>query len=163
MTTKKRMFPRKKNRLLKKTVRSVLLYVICFFVLVSVSCASKKEVKNKQPAPSETVAAATEIEAEINAYRVADFKYIYTIKRKDGKPMDAEDKRFVKENSHFYTNRFTLVKDETVIFTGSNFKFDEKALEALKSRFEVEDYSKPEKPDSNKQTDSNKKVDNSNG
>ncbi len=38
--------------------------------------------------------------------------------------MNAEDKKFVKNNSHFGTNRFTLSDDETTIFAGSNYEFN---------------------------------------
>ena len=85
-----------------------------------------------------------EFESELTALRNADFDYIYSFRRKDGNPMDSDDKRFVKNNSHFATNRFTLSKDEKVIFAGSNYRFPEDGLAALKDRFEFGDYSKPE-------------------
>ena len=58
--------------------------------------------------------------------------------------MESEDKRFVKDNSHFSTNRFTLTKDELLIFAGSNYKFPKDGLDNLKERFDVTDYSKSE-------------------
>lgn len=58
--------------------------------------------------------------------------------------MTPEDKKFVKNNSHFGTNRFTLSDDETTIFAGSNYEFNPDGLAALEDRFELGDYSKPQ-------------------
>lgn len=113
-------------------------------LVLTLSCgAIENEAVNQDSTDAGKNKPANEFETELNAYKTADFTYVYVFRRKDGKPMDAEDKRFVKENSHLNTNRFTLNQDETVIFAGSNFKFEENGLAALMERFKVEDYSKP--------------------
>ena len=85
-----------------------------------------------------------EFDTELLALRTANFDYIFAFKRKDAKPLNSEDKRFVKNNSHASTNRFTKTDDDTVVFAGSNYRFPEEGLRALKERFEVQDFSKPE-------------------
>ncbi len=148
MMTKK-TFPRTKK--IRRTAASIgtltAMLGLAGLLVFSPSCVN--DIESQTPSTAETVEAVdepaeNEFEAEVRAFRDADYDYIFSFRRKDGKPMNAEDKRFVKENSHFNTNRFTLTEDETVIFAGSNFKFEKKGLEALKKRFEVRDFSKPE-------------------
>ncbi|NNE65582.1 MAG: hypothetical protein HKN33_03375 [Pyrinomonadaceae bacterium] len=120
--------------------------VICLALAVSVffigGCSPGQEANSNAPTKKPTNT-PTEAEVEVESLRTADFDYIYSLKRKDGEPMDSEDKKFVKNNAHYATNRFTLSKDETTIFVGSNYKFDPNGLDALKERFEFEDFSKP--------------------
>ena len=85
----------------------------------------------------------TDFEREIKSLKIADFDYIFVFTRRDGAKHTAEDKRFIKEMSHPFTNRFTQSEDETMVFAGSNFEFDDGNLAALKDRFEVLDFSKP--------------------
>lgn len=113
---------------------------ILIFVALSISCAAPEREK---PAAIPPAPKLTEAEREIRSMKTADFDYIYVFKRKDGGKMTSEDKRFIKEKSHFATNRFTLSKDESTVFAGSNFAFDKKNLEDLKKRFDFEDHSKP--------------------
>lgn len=145
---KKTLRQMKKTRILKTAANPIFLAALLGLTLLlafSSSCGDNSSTNTQQPAANAVEPPRNEFEAELRAFRDADFTYIFSFKRKDGLPMNADDKRFVKENSHFYTNRFTLTTGETVIFAGSNFKFDNKALDALKERFEVRDFSKPER------------------
>jgi len=120
---------------------SFTILLLVFLVSAFAACGFQPaKSESSRPAPTKEV---DEFQVELTALKNADFDYIYSFMRKDGKPMDSKDKRFVKNNSHFATNRFTLSNDETVIFAGSNYKFNEHGLAALKDRFEVGDYSKP--------------------
>lgn len=85
----------------------------------------------------------SELEKEVEAMKTADFDYIFTFKRMDDGVFTSEDKQFIKANSHFATNRFTLTKDEKVIVAGSNFAFSQENLDALQDRFKMESFSKP--------------------
>lgn len=112
--------------------------------MISTGCGTPDAVDANVNLNSNTNAEADELKAELTALKNADFDYIYSFRRKDGEPMDSVDKRFVKDNSHSATNRFTLTRDEKVIFAGSNYKFSDEGLKALRERFDLEDFSKPE-------------------
>ncbi len=96
--------------------------------------------------PKSSVNAAknmSELEKEVKAMKTANFDYIFTFKRMDDEVFTSEDKQFIKANSHYATNRFTLTKDEKVIVAGSNFAFSQENLDALQDRFKMESFSKP--------------------
>ncbi len=85
----------------------------------------------------------TDFESELKSMQVADFYHIYTLKRKDGGNFNSEDKTFVKENIHYATNRTSFIKDDTILFIGTNYEPTQENIENLKERFEFEDFSKP--------------------
>ncbi len=76
--------------------------------------------------------------------RNADFNFIHVFRRKDGKIMDVDDKRFVSGITPVETNRRQLSDDGKAIITGSNYKFPPEVMKPLTDRFTMEDYSKPE-------------------
>ena len=77
--------------------------------------------------------------------KTAGFDYIFVFRRKDGGVFDAEDKTYLKANSPAVTNRFILSDDDKAVIAGSGFEFPAENLEALRQRFNVEDYSSPKK------------------
>lgn len=78
-----------------------------------------------------------------------EYPYIFVLRRKDGGKFDSADKKYVKDFSPGETNRFVLTDEERVVIAGSNFPFSPKSLEALRLRFEVEDYSEAKAEESN--------------
>ncbi len=92
------------------------------------------------PTPEEDI---TKFERELRAMRVAGFDYIFALKRKDGQAFTSEDRQFVRENKHYAANRFTFIEEEKILFVGSNYEFSEDNINALKERFEFQDFSKP--------------------
>lgn len=83
-------------------------------------------------------------EADLQAMRNADFKFILVFRRKDGQPMDAEDKVVINVNTPPDVNRRRLSDDGKVVLIGSNFPFLPGSIANLTSRFVMEDYSKPD-------------------
>lgn len=119
-----------------------ILFAIAIAVCLFLQLACKPpEAANNAATPAKRE--MTEFEREIKSLKTADFDYLYVFRRKDGGAMTAEDKRFIKDKSHFATNRFTLSSDEKAVFAGSNFAFEEENLNELKKRFDFEDFSKP--------------------
>ena len=80
---------------------------------------------------------------DLETMRTANFDFIYVFRRKDGAPLDADDKKYVKLNSPTETNRFILSDEEKAVIAGSKYKFAEQNLMALRDRFIIEDFSKP--------------------
>jgi hypothetical protein len=79
-------------------------------------------------------------EDEIENMRTADFDFIFVLRRKDGGRLDSDDKAFIRANTA-NVNRRSLPGDGMAAVIGSNFRLPQAAIEALKSRFDVQDFS----------------------
>lgn len=120
----------------------LFVFAVTVSAMTAVSCAPEgrsSSLKEQTATPD-----VSEFQRELRKLKTADFEYIFVFRRKDGGRMTGGDKSFIKERSHVSTNRFTLSNDERTVFAGSNFKFREEDLAALKQRFLVDDFSKPE-------------------
>jgi hypothetical protein len=108
--------------------------------LLFLSCVPPEGAEaNKKAATPEM----TEFERDLKSFKTAGFDYIFVLKRKDGGKMTSDDKQFIRDRRHYATNRSKISDDETTVFIGSNFAFEDKNLEELKERFDFQDYSKP--------------------
>lgn len=83
--------------------------------------------------------------------RTADFVFIYVIKRKDGGPLDAEDKKFAGAVIPGEMNRRTIADDGNAILIGSNFRMPDDSRKLIEERFAFEDLSR-EVPAANSNT-----------
>ncbi len=130
-------------------IRSTHIAGLFLFAVFLAGCSPNQailESANAGPTPSNSTPApaASTFESDLQAMRTADFNYIHVFRRKDGQPMDADDKRFLNGNVPLETNRKRLSDDGKAIITGSNYKFPPEVMELLTSRFAMEDHSKPE-------------------
>ncbi|HQU94140.1 MAG TPA: hypothetical protein PLK77_17715 [Pyrinomonadaceae bacterium] len=82
------------------------------------------------------------LEKDIEAMRTADFVFIYVIKRKDGGPLDNEDKKFASAVIPGEMNRRALADDGKAILVGSNFRMPDDSRKLIEERFTVEDLSR---------------------
>lgn len=104
---------------------------------------------NRAAVPSsspETPAAATPtgtpltgFEKDLQYVRNGGFTYLWVFSRKDGKPLDKEDGRFLRTNAPQVVDWVTTDEGKKVI-GGTNFNLEEGNLEMLKKRFVAEDY-----------------------
>jgi len=62
-----------------------------------------------------------------------------------GGAFDGEDKKFLRASLPF-NNRVVLADEDKAVIVGSNYKFPPENLDALRLRFNVEDYSAAEQP-----------------
>jgi len=76
--------------------------------------------------------------------RTANFGFIFVFLRKDGGEFDKDDQKFLRENTPPETNRWRRSDDGKAFIAGSGFAFTPDQLAALRSRFNIEDYSTPE-------------------
>ncbi len=140
MKTKK-IYRRKTKKIFSRDCsKIVVLFLFC--VLLS-SCTYRSFDAPKNDVNVGSAKKMSDFDRELKAMRTAEFDYIFALRRKDGKPFDSKDKAFVRNNKHYAANRFIFVDDQKVLFVGSNFEFPEESLNALRERFEIEDYSKP--------------------
>lgn len=86
-----------------------------------------------QPSP------LTGFEKDLQFIRNGQFSYVLVFSRKDGKPLDGEDSKFLRTNAPQVVDWVTTDEGKKVI-AGTNFNLEEGNLENLKKRFVVEDY-----------------------
>lgn len=92
--------------------------------------------------------------------KTANFDYIFAFRRKDGGVFDSEDKKYLRANTPPGTNRFVATDEDRAFIAGSTYAFSPENLQALRNRFLVEDYSKPEaeRQDANQNTNANQNM-----
>jgi hypothetical protein len=93
----------------------------------------------ESPLPS-AAPMAVPFEKDLAAMKEVNFKWVFVLRRRDGLPMDAEDKAFVRDNAA-RTNRRVLAEQGRAIILGSNFDLGLESLKALNERFVLADYS----------------------
>jgi len=95
------------------------------------------------------------VESEVENMRTANFDFILVLKRKDGGPMQPDDKSFVRITTP-NANRRSLTEHDTAIVIGSNSRVPPEIMKVLSDRFTVDDFSKPEtETGSNAQSNAN--------
>ncbi len=97
------------------------------------------------PTPMSTVESKrTSFEEDLREMETANFDYIFAFRRKDGGAFDKDDRKYLRENTPLETNRWRESDEGKAFIAGSGFGFSPEQMEALRNRFIVEDYSKPE-------------------
>lgn len=132
-------------------IRTSILFAA--LALVVCSCAPNQRIveSNGQWSNAEANRAAatpvrSSIEQDIDAMRTADFIFIYVIRRKDGGPLDNEDKRFASAVIPSEMNRRTVADEGKAILIGSNFRMPDESIKLIEERFAVEDLSRDPGP-----------------
>ncbi len=142
----------------------------CFFstltltlILMSFGCQPNRTILKDVPPPPTPMSTVelkkTSVEQDLRDMQTANFDYIFVFRRKDGGIFDKEDKKFLRDNTPIETNRWTSTDEGKAYIAGSGFNFSPENLTALKSRFIVENYSKPETDENSNQTANTHKTD----
>jgi hypothetical protein len=82
----------------------------------------------------------TEFEKDLQYVRNGQYTYIYIFSRKDGKPLDKDDGKFLRTNAPQVVD-WVKTDELRKVIGGSNFNLEEGNLAAIRKRFVVEDYS----------------------
>jgi hypothetical protein len=118
----------------------LLVVVLCFG-----ACGgdTPTATSNSSPTPAASAVPAssplTGFEKDLQYIRNGGYTYVWIFSRKDGKPLDKEDGRFLRTNAPQVVDWVTTEEGRKVI-AGTNFNLEEGNLEALKKRFVTEDY-----------------------
>lgn len=125
-----------------------ILLTICLFLVPG--CQPNESIlkssRNDAPtaAPNATlVPRKTSFEQDLADMKDAGFDYIFVLRRKDGKPFDDEDRKFLRESMPYEINRRVSSDDGKAFIFGSGFAIDAKSIELWRKRFVVDDQSKP--------------------
>jgi hypothetical protein len=82
----------------------------------------------------------TGFEKDLQYIRNGQYSYVWVFSRKDGKPLDKDDARYLRTNAPQVVDWVTTDEGKKVI-GGTNFNLEEGNLDLLKKRFVAEDLS----------------------
>lgn len=122
--------------------------MILVLALLSFGCQPNQTILKDvahSPTPLATVETKkTTLEEDLREMETAGFDYVFVFRRKDGGLFDEEDRKYLRQNTPIETNRWRATPDGKAFIAGSGFSFTPEQMDALRKRFTVEDYSKPE-------------------
>ena len=128
--------------------KSLVIFSIAATVLLGFACQPNQTVLKDvapSPTPMETIEQRkTTLEEDLNEMRTANFGFIFVFRRKDGGEFDKEDQKFLRENTPPETNRWRRSDDGKAFIAGSWYTFTPEQLTALRTRFNIEDFSTPQ-------------------
>jgi hypothetical protein len=134
----------------------LLFSSILILILTSFGCQPNQTIlKDAAPPPtplSTVESKKTTLEEDLLEMQTADFDYIFVFRRKDGGVFDKDDQKYLRNNTPLETNRWRKSDDGKAFIAGSGFSFTPEQMAALRNRFIVEDYSKPEFKDAANKT-----------
>lgn len=118
-----------------------MLVVSCGNGISSRQRGVPSSVTNNNPTPAASpTASLTRFEQDLQYIRNGQYTYIWVFSRKDGKPLESTDSAFLRTNAPQVVDWVTTDGGKKVI-AGTNFNLEEGNLEALKKRYNAEDYS----------------------
>lgn len=118
------------------------LALICCSMIFNFACTPRALEKPKAIAPSNENK-TSDFEADLQTMKTAGFEQIFVFRRKDGAAFDGEDRKYLRGNAPAETNRFVATDNGKAFVAGSKYPFPPASLDALRIRFNVEDYSPP--------------------
>lgn len=123
-------------------------FVAAFFVvaiILATSCGANESILKsgkETPAQANVESGKTPFARELDAMRTADFRFVYVLRRKDGGPINSEDRGVIKVQTAL-ANRRVAADDDKAFIIGSNVEIPPQNMTALYNRFVVENYSPP--------------------
>lgn len=122
--------------------------IVCLSVIILASlnfaCVNQSLLKDNKNVAIVEENNVSEYDRDLETMKTANFDYIFAFRRKDGNVFDADDKKYLRANTPPGTNRFVSTEEGRAFIAGSRYAFSPENLVALRNRFLVEDYSKPE-------------------
>ncbi len=122
----------------QKILIAGLLGCFCFACETPPSQPAARE--DATPAPTVEIKPKTFAD-DLETIRYNGYKYIFILRRKDGKVIDGEDGKFIRANSPSETNQRLLSDDGKAVIMGTNFRFYPGQWDALHKRFDFQDMS----------------------
>ncbi len=123
------------------------VYTVFLSMILTFACTprsfEKPNAAAASPSPSTDEDRQASFQNELEKMKTANLQYVFVFRRKDGGAFDGEDKKFLRGNLPF-NNRVVLADEDKAVIVGSNYKFPPENTEALRLRFNVEDYSAAE-------------------
>ena len=131
----------------RKPLQSICFSVGLLIVVSLFAGCMKNTSESTAPKANGTPAQAspgasplTGFEKDLQYIRNGQYTYVWVFSRKDGKPLDKDDARYLRTNAPQVVDWVTTDEGKKVI-GGTNFNLEEGNLDLLKKRFVAEDYS----------------------
>ena len=123
-------------------LRCLWLSVVLSSVAIMISACGPNEgiLKSGKETPSNTAGKPKTVENYVEDMRTADFQFIYVLRRRDGGPIDTEDKNVIRLQT-VDANRRIGSDDGKAFIIGSNNQVAPDKMAALQARFAVDDLS----------------------
>ena len=131
-------------KMLRKTLFPAAMS-LALAVSLFAACGKKSESKNEPTANASPAANArkqpqTPFERDLDYVRKGQFTYVFVFTRKDGAAFDKDDIAYLKSNSPAETNQWISTDEGRRVIAGTNFEFKPEHFDALRQRFNIEDY-----------------------
>ncbi len=125
----------------------ILSLTLIASALVSASACGANETilrsGKETPPPINSAPSVTTLEKDIADMRTADFSIILVLRRRDRAVMDADDRSLIRQQTDQANRRVSSDGGKAVV-VGSNFPILVEKYEALRDRFDIENFSKPD-------------------
>ncbi len=108
---------------------------LCALALACSAGCNRGGSKTAAPTPQKS-----DFEKKLDYVRRSQHIKIYVVRRRDGAPLNADDKLFLRRNTPPEVATWVLTDDGTTAIAGANFDFEPKNFQALAKDFTVEDY-----------------------
>lgn len=126
---------------------SKLTLAILAIALVSVMlCSGCRKGETESPSSEQTAPSKPQVsplvgfDKDLQFIKNGQYTYIWVFSRKDGKPLDKDDREFLHTNAPQVVD-WAVTDDKMKAIAGTNFNLEEGNLAALKKRYVAEDYS----------------------
>ena len=126
-------------------MRHIGLIIAAFLI---VSCTPNQRIlqdsenRRVEPVPTGTPAPTlSDLDRDLNAMQDAEFIFVYVLRRKDGGPLDTDDKRYAGAVIPGQMNRRVVSDQGRAIVIGSNFRMPPDVQRELSERFAFQDMS----------------------
>lgn len=117
-------------------------FAIIVLLFVTGCTSSNQQAPAPRPPVSKAATSATDMPFErgLDYVQRGKFKNIFVIARQDGAPLQAQDKDYLRKNTHQETNMWVVTNGGRRVVAGTNFVWTPENMDALRERFVVEDY-----------------------
>jgi hypothetical protein len=123
-----------------------ILTIIAVTIVSAAACGANETILRsgkETPPPVNAVPSVTTLEKDIADMRTADFSIILVLRRRDRAVMDADDRSLIRQQTDQANRRVSSDGGKAVV-VGSNFPILVEKYEALRDRFDIENFSKPD-------------------
>lgn len=120
-----------------------LAFVLSLITALFSGCGANENILKsgkETPSPVNAVSPRSSFEQDLESMHTAKFMFVYVIRRKDGKPIDAEDRSVIKVQTKDMNRRLSSDDDKAFII-GSNYQLPAANIAVLRDRFAFEDLS----------------------
>lgn len=126
--------------------RILSLTLIASALVYASACGANETILRsgkETPSPVNSEPSVTTLEKDIADMRTADFSIILVLRRRDRVVMDADDRSLIRQQTD-QANRRVSSDGEKAVVVGSNFPLLVEKYAALRDRFDIENFSKPD-------------------